>query len=238
MLRGGDDPRQVARAVARARRRPSCTSTTCTRCSAPARCDAASDAGARTVLHLHNFRLFCAIAIGFRDGEPCFRCRGRRTLPGAAAELPRARCRSPPSTRPRWRGTSPPCSTRSTASSRRATTRAASSRGLGLPAGARGRCCRTTCRGVRRSSLAHGGSYALWSGGCRAEKGFELGDRGGADQRRAAEDRGRLGRGEAELGPPRTWPVAGGAAGSRAGGRARALLARAAMALVPSSAAT
>src|SRR3712207_4265979 len=34
------------------------------------------------VLHLHNFRLFCSIATCFRDGEPCFRCRGRFTLPG------------------------------------------------------------------------------------------------------------------------------------------------------------
>src|SRR5437763_1150162 len=43
---------------------------------------------ARTVLHLHNFRLFCAIAIAYRDGGPCFRCRGRNTLPGL-----RLRCR-------------------------------------------------------------------------------------------------------------------------------------------------
>jgi glycosyltransferase involved in cell wall biosynthesis len=43
---------------------------------------AASDAGARVILHLHNFRLFCAVAVCFRDGEPCFRCRGRNTLPG------------------------------------------------------------------------------------------------------------------------------------------------------------
>jgi glycosyltransferase involved in cell wall biosynthesis len=34
------------------------------------------------VLHLHNYRLFCSIATCFRDGEPCFRCRGRLTLPG------------------------------------------------------------------------------------------------------------------------------------------------------------
>ena len=44
----------------------------------------AREAGARVVLHLHNFRLFCAIATCFRDGEPCFRCRGRNTLPGLA----------------------------------------------------------------------------------------------------------------------------------------------------------
>ena len=44
----------------------------------------AREAGARVVLHLHNFRLFCSIATCFRDGEPCFRCRGRLTLPGVA----------------------------------------------------------------------------------------------------------------------------------------------------------
>jgi len=43
---------------------------------------AAQRAGARTVLHLHNFRLFCAVAVAYRDGGPCFRCRGRNTLPG------------------------------------------------------------------------------------------------------------------------------------------------------------
>ncbi len=43
---------------------------------------AAREAGARTVLHLHNFRLFCAVAIGYREGAVCFRCRGASTLPG------------------------------------------------------------------------------------------------------------------------------------------------------------
>jgi glycosyltransferase involved in cell wall biosynthesis len=49
---------------------------------------AAWTAGARTVLHLHNYRLVCAIGVAFRDGEPCYRCRGRDTLPGL-----RHRCR-------------------------------------------------------------------------------------------------------------------------------------------------
>jgi glycosyltransferase involved in cell wall biosynthesis len=49
---------------------------------------AARAAGARTVLHLHNFRLFCAIAVAYRDGGPCFACRGRDTRPGV-----RFRCR-------------------------------------------------------------------------------------------------------------------------------------------------
>lgn len=38
--------------------------------------------GARTVLHLHNFRLYCSIGIAYRDGTPCHECRGRNTLPG------------------------------------------------------------------------------------------------------------------------------------------------------------
>jgi len=41
-------------------------------------------AGARVVLHLHNLRLFRAIGVASRDGGPCFRCRGRLTLPGLA----------------------------------------------------------------------------------------------------------------------------------------------------------
>ncbi len=49
---------------------------------------AARAAGARTVLHLHNFRLFCAIGIAYRDGAPCFRCRRADTWPGL-----RLRCR-------------------------------------------------------------------------------------------------------------------------------------------------
>jgi glycosyltransferase involved in cell wall biosynthesis len=43
---------------------------------------AARDAGARVVLHLHQYRLVCAIGVGFRDGHECTDCRGRNTLPG------------------------------------------------------------------------------------------------------------------------------------------------------------
>ena len=49
---------------------------------------AARAAGARTVLHLHNYRLFCAIGVAYRDGASCFRCRRGHTLPGL-----RLRCR-------------------------------------------------------------------------------------------------------------------------------------------------
>ena len=44
--------------------------------------EAARASGARVVLHLHNVRLFCAIAVASRDGGPCFRCHHRFTLPG------------------------------------------------------------------------------------------------------------------------------------------------------------
>ena len=43
---------------------------------------AARAAGARVVLHLHNYRLVCAVAVCFTRGEDCTRCRGRNTLPG------------------------------------------------------------------------------------------------------------------------------------------------------------
>ncbi len=45
---------------------------------------AARAAGARVVLHLHQYRLVCAIGVCFRDGHECLRCHGRNTLPGIA----------------------------------------------------------------------------------------------------------------------------------------------------------
>lgn len=43
---------------------------------------AARAAGARVVLHLHNYRLVCAVATCFTQGADCTRCHGRNTLPG------------------------------------------------------------------------------------------------------------------------------------------------------------
>jgi glycosyltransferase involved in cell wall biosynthesis len=44
---------------------------------------AAREAGARVVLHLHNYRLVCAVGTCFNSrGEDCTRCQGRDTLPG------------------------------------------------------------------------------------------------------------------------------------------------------------
>lgn len=43
---------------------------------------AARDAGAKVVLHLHQYRLVCAVGVCFTHGEDCTRCHGRNTLPG------------------------------------------------------------------------------------------------------------------------------------------------------------
>jgi glycosyltransferase involved in cell wall biosynthesis len=43
---------------------------------------AAQNAGARVVMHLHQYRMVCAIGVCFREGAECTRCHGRNTLPG------------------------------------------------------------------------------------------------------------------------------------------------------------
>jgi glycosyltransferase involved in cell wall biosynthesis len=43
---------------------------------------AAREAGARVVLHLHQYRLVCATGVCFRDGAECIECHGTNTLPG------------------------------------------------------------------------------------------------------------------------------------------------------------
>jgi glycosyltransferase involved in cell wall biosynthesis len=81
LLRGGEHPDEIAAAV-RLLRADVVHVHNMHPLFGPRALAAAKDAGARVVFHLHNFRLFCSIATCFRDGEPCFRCRGRFTLPG------------------------------------------------------------------------------------------------------------------------------------------------------------
>jgi len=45
---------------------------------------AAREDGASVVLHLHQYRLVCAVGVCFTHGEECTRCHGRNTLPGLA----------------------------------------------------------------------------------------------------------------------------------------------------------
>ena len=81
LLAGGLDPDAVGRAV-RARRADVVHAHNIHPTLGWRALATAQAAGARTLLHLHNFRLFCAIGVSYRDGAPCFRCRGASTFPG------------------------------------------------------------------------------------------------------------------------------------------------------------
>jgi len=87
LLRGGVDPGDVAKAV-RLHRADVVHAHNVHPLLGWRALAAAQGAGARTVLHLHNYRLVCAIGVAFRDGAPCQLCHGRDTLPGV-----RHRCR-------------------------------------------------------------------------------------------------------------------------------------------------
>jgi glycosyltransferase involved in cell wall biosynthesis len=81
LLGGGLDPQEVAAAVrdsgARVVHAHNLLPTFGWRALAAAR-----GAGARVVLHLHQYRLVCAVGVCFTHGEQCTRCHGRNTLPG------------------------------------------------------------------------------------------------------------------------------------------------------------
>lgn len=81
LLRGGLDPGEVAADVRRTGARivhaHNLNPTLGWRALAAARA-----AGARTVLHLHNYRLVCAVGTCFTRGADCTRCHGRDTRPG------------------------------------------------------------------------------------------------------------------------------------------------------------
>jgi glycosyltransferase involved in cell wall biosynthesis len=93
LLRGGLAPEEVGRAVrltgARVVHAHNLNPTLGWRALAAARA-----AGARVVLHLHQYRMVCAIGVCFTRGAECTRCHGRNTLPGirlnCRASLPEA----------------------------------------------------------------------------------------------------------------------------------------------------
>lgn len=81
LLGGGLRPDEVARAVRRTRARVlhahNLNPSFGWRSLAAAR-----GAGARVVLHLHQYRLVCAVGVCFTRGRECTRCHGRNTVPG------------------------------------------------------------------------------------------------------------------------------------------------------------
>jgi glycosyltransferase involved in cell wall biosynthesis len=91
LLRGGLDPAAVGAAVRRTGARVvhahNLHPTLGWRALAAARA-----AGARTVLHLHNYRLVCSVGTCVNSaGEDCVRCQGRDTRPGVALNCRGAR---------------------------------------------------------------------------------------------------------------------------------------------------
>ena len=82
LLRGGLSPEEVAAAVRHTGARI-VHAHNLTPSLGPRALEAARAAGARTVLHLHNYRLVCAVGTCVTPaGEDCTRCHGRGTLPG------------------------------------------------------------------------------------------------------------------------------------------------------------
>jgi len=81
LLRGGLEPREVGAAVrlmgARVVHAHNLHPSLGWRSLAAARAE-----GARVVLHLHQYRLVCAVGVCYTRGEECTRCHGANTLPG------------------------------------------------------------------------------------------------------------------------------------------------------------
>ena len=133
---------------------------------------AARDAGARVVLHLHNYRLVCAVGTCFTHGADCTRCHGRNTLPGRAAELPRRLARRGGGVRRRARAVA--------AADRRAPRDAfvvpsafalARLESLGAPLGGRAHAIPSVQREFADRSRAAEGEYALYAGpACRRRR--------------------------------------------------------------------
>jgi glycosyltransferase involved in cell wall biosynthesis len=81
LLRGGLAPSEVSRAVRLTRARVVHAHNLLPSLGWRALA-AARSAGARVVLHLHQYRLVCAVGVCFTEGEECIRCHGANTFPG------------------------------------------------------------------------------------------------------------------------------------------------------------
>ena len=134
---------------------------------------AARRAGAAVVLHLHNYRLVCAVGTCFTRGEDCTRCHGRNTLPGI-----RLACRGPRAEsavygaalalhQPRLAGAADAFVVPSDFALGRL-------RELGAPLGSRARVIASPQRSFAPGSAADRGGYALVAGRLSREKGVHV----------------------------------------------------------------
>ena len=133
---------------------------------------AARDAGARVVLHLHNYRLVCAIGTCFTRGEDCTRCHGRNTLPGVRLNCRGSRAESLVygASLALWQRRLSDAADAFAVPSEFALGRL---RELGAPLGGRARVVPSVQRSFASASAAASGRFALAAGRLTPEKGFE-----------------------------------------------------------------
>jgi glycosyltransferase involved in cell wall biosynthesis len=132
---------------------------------------AARAAGARVVLHLHNYRLVCAVGTCFTQGQDCTRCHGRNTWPGA-----RLNCRGGSRAESLAYGAGLALWQRRIAEHADAFVVPSAFalhrlEGLGAPLGDRARVIPSVQRAFADRSTAASGTYALYAGRLTEEKG-------------------------------------------------------------------
>lgn len=133
---------------------------------------AARDAGARVVMHLHNYRLVCAVGTCFTHGEDCTRCHGRDTLPGVRLNCrggSRAESAIYAAGLSRWQPALVAQVDAFVVPSAFALQRL---RELGAPLGDRAHVIGSVQRAFAERSTAGRGGYALAAGRLTPEKGF------------------------------------------------------------------
>ena len=132
---------------------------------------AARAAGARVVLHLHNYRLVCAVGTCFTHGEDCTRCHGRNTLPGVrlgCRDGGRAEAAAYAAGLALWQRRLAGAADAFVVPSAFALRRLES---LGAPLGGRAHVVASVQRTFAGRSRAAAGTYALYAGRLTAEKG-------------------------------------------------------------------
>ncbi len=134
---------------------------------------AAREAGARVVLHLHQYRLVCAVGVCFTRGAECTRCHGRNTLPGLlrGCRGSRAEAAAYSAGLALWQRRTASCVDRFVVPSRFALERL---QALGAPVGD-AVVVPQVVRCFAARSTAGSGTYALIVSRLAAEKGIETG---------------------------------------------------------------
>jgi glycosyltransferase involved in cell wall biosynthesis len=133
---------------------------------------AARSAGARVVLHLHNYRLVCAVGTCFTAGADCTRCHGRNTAPGVLRNCrggSRAEAAAYGAALALWQRRLVESADAIVVPSAFALARL---RELGAPLGERARVLGSVQRELAERSLAADGEYVLAVGRLTPEKGF------------------------------------------------------------------